>query len=230
MLAIILDSSTVISTAVLAEAGVVIAKHSSSGRALTHLHIAISNVLKSAAVRMRDIEKIGVIQGPGSWTGLHVAITSAKTLAQVYNLPLVPISFIDALALSSQPYDGLLTAIYKSPKGNIFSRSYAANAGVIEPVSDLQKLSIPELMLILKNFDRPIRLVGEISTDLAAAVQNYNIAEITFEHILYPSEDALALMVHSISDIGNDFQSMMYLEPLYMQKAGEGPQIFRKEK
>src|SRR5437773_358800 len=100
MLALVIDTSTDTSTALLADGDRIIASRSSTGKALRQLHFSIQEVLDESSARVSDLERIGVVQGPGSWTGLNVALSTAKTLAQVYNLPLIPISFLDALAYS----------------------------------------------------------------------------------------------------------------------------------
>lgn len=230
MLTIILDASTDVSTAILAIDDRVVAKRSLRGRALAQLHLCIRDVLREASVRMSDIQRVGVIQGPGSWTGLHVAIASAKTLAQVYRLPLIPISFIDALAFSCQEHKGYLVAIYNSPNGNIFSRSYEASGSRIVPKTEHQKLVTSELIAMLREIGRPIRLVGGISDETAYEIENSGVPDITFEHISYPSEAAMARIVNEAPCEGKSIQEMIFLEPLYMQSADEGPRLFRYRK
>ncbi|MFV8213956.1 tRNA (adenosine(37)-N6)-threonylcarbamoyltransferase complex dimerization subunit type 1 TsaB, partial [Streptococcus pluranimalium] len=46
-----------------------------------------------------DLEKIVVAQGPGSYTGLRVAVATAKTLAYSLGIDLVGVSSLQALAL-----------------------------------------------------------------------------------------------------------------------------------
>ncbi len=46
-----------------------------------------------------DTELIAVGQGPGSYTGMRIAVTAAKTLAWIWNKPLVGVSSLEAVAL-----------------------------------------------------------------------------------------------------------------------------------
>jgi tRNA threonylcarbamoyladenosine biosynthesis protein TsaB len=230
MLTLILDASTDVSTAILARGDSIIAERSLKGKALRQLHVAVHDVLQEATVRMSEIARIGVVQGPGSWTGLHVALSSAKTFAQVFNVPLIPISFIDALALSSQKPQGCLMVVYNSPNGTMFARRYEATGEEIVPTSEHQKLSTAVLMQTLKEIGRPIRLAGNFSVELVAAIDIAGSRAITLEYIAYPAVSAMVRMVTQAPCAAHSFQEMIFLEPLYMQLASEEPRPFGDRK
>jgi tRNA threonylcarbamoyladenosine biosynthesis protein TsaB len=230
MLTLILDASTDISTAILARGASVIAQRSLQGNALRQLHVAISDVLQEATVRMSEIDRIGVVRGPGSWTGLHVALSSAKTFAQVFNVPLIPISFIDALAYSSQQHQGFLMVVYNAPNGTIFARCYEAAGEEIVPTSEHQKLSTSVLIQTLKAIGRPIRLAGNFLVEFVAAMEISGIRDITLEYISYPAASVMVRMVTKAPGAAHSFQEMMFLEPLYMQLSSEEPRLFGDHK
>lgn len=54
----------------------------------------IKQALKEANVVMEDINAIGITFGPGLIGSLHVGLQAAKTLAWMYNLPLIPVHHI----------------------------------------------------------------------------------------------------------------------------------------
>lgn len=231
MLTILLDSSTEVSSAILMKGNGIIAKRSSKGKALTQLHKAIQNVLQDASIRMTDVQRIAVVQGPGSWTGLQVAITSANTLAQVHALPLIPISFLDAIAFSSANINEPFTVVYGSPNGNVFFRTYTASENQIVPATEHQKSTASAFIEILKEFPQPIRLVGAVAEETIAEIKNVDMAGISFEYIVYPSDLGMVKAVNQAILRGNENNdSMISLEPLYMQLASEEPQIYRNRK
>lgn len=59
---------------------------------------AIDRVLKGAGIHLEQIEGIAVSQGPGSFTGLRVGISVAKTLALSLKKPLLGVSTLEILA------------------------------------------------------------------------------------------------------------------------------------
>lgn len=58
---------------------------------------AVRTVIAQAGITPPEIDRLGVGIGPGSFTGVRIAISYAKSLAQGWRLPLAGISSFDAL-------------------------------------------------------------------------------------------------------------------------------------
>lgn len=81
------------------------------GRPAEHLHEQIQTSLSCLDIEPSDLDRIAVVVGPGSWTGLNIGVTAAKTLAQVLEIPLSPIRTLDALVAGhSEPVWALMNA------------------------------------------------------------------------------------------------------------------------
>lgn len=61
---------------------------------IENITIVIEEVLKQANLKMEEIDSIAVTYGPGLIGSLLVGLMSAKTLAYVYNKPLIPVHHI----------------------------------------------------------------------------------------------------------------------------------------
>ncbi len=57
----------------------------------------IQNFLKNNSISAKDLNMISVNCGPGSFTGIRVALTIAKVMAGELNLPLVPLNTAEIL-------------------------------------------------------------------------------------------------------------------------------------
>ena len=60
--------------------------------------VAVDELLRRAAVRKREIDAVAVSEGPGSFTGLRVGVTCAKTLAYVLGWQAVGVPSLEVMA------------------------------------------------------------------------------------------------------------------------------------
>lgn len=63
------------------------------------------DMMNEVNIKPNDIDKIILVNGPGSFTGCRIGITIAKTYAWSLNIPITTITSLEAMALTSQEYD-----------------------------------------------------------------------------------------------------------------------------
>jgi tRNA threonylcarbamoyladenosine biosynthesis protein TsaB len=101
-----IDTSTaVLAMALLQEGKVVDEVHVSAER--NHSIRLVPNIqerVKALGWSMRELEGIAIGQGPGSYTGVRIGVTVAKTMAWTLGLPLAGGSSLEALAYSYRLY------------------------------------------------------------------------------------------------------------------------------
>ena len=61
---------------------------------IENITLVIDDTLKKASMTMDDIDAIAVTYGPGLIGSLLIGVTAAKTLAYIYNKPLIPVHHI----------------------------------------------------------------------------------------------------------------------------------------
>lgn len=72
-------------------------------RALCEMSSAITHLLKTAGVRAQELDCVGVTSGPGSFTGVRLGVTVARTVAMVAGCPICPWDTLLVLAAQVLP-------------------------------------------------------------------------------------------------------------------------------
>jgi tRNA threonylcarbamoyladenosine biosynthesis protein TsaB len=102
-------------SAAIARDGEIVASRRESGNvALERGLAAVEALFEQAPLSPRELDRLAVGIGPGSFTGLRIAITYAKSLAQVWGCPLVPISSFDLLEFGSH-FERVLAVVVGRP-------------------------------------------------------------------------------------------------------------------
>src|SRR3954452_12881689 len=86
---------------------------------------AIQTLMKDCERVPADLTKIVVAKGPGSYTGVRIGVTIAKTLAWTLNIPLVGISSLEILAAGTGRYfDGYVSPIFDARRRLVYTGLY----------------------------------------------------------------------------------------------------------
>lgn len=83
----------------------------------------IDDMFKEINVSPKDISKIMVVVGPGSFTGVRIGVTIAKVYAWSLKIEIIPISSLEAMSSSISGYDYVVPAI-DARRGYVFAGIY----------------------------------------------------------------------------------------------------------
>lgn len=109
----------------------------------------LAEAFEKANLKPQDIDKIFAVNGPGSFTGIRVGLTVAKTMAYALNIPVVPISSLEVMASG---FGG--TALINARRGYVFAGSYDENLNIIYPDSYiLMNNNLQKPYISYDNFD-----------------------------------------------------------------------------
>jgi tRNA threonylcarbamoyladenosine biosynthesis protein TsaB len=224
VLTLVLDASAATSQALLSRDGELVACVAAAGRPLERLHPAIAAVAEQAGVELGALERVAVVVGPGSWTGLHVAVTTAKTLAQVHALPLVPISQLDALAWSGATHRGTIAALVDARRGVVYAATYAASGGgerAPSPTGAAERSTVEELAERLAGSEEPLLLVGDGAVAYAEQLARL-LPAATLAPWRVPRPEVLARLGGDPRAAALTGAARFALEPLYLSEDGVG--------
>lgn len=133
------------------------------------------------------MQRIGVIVGPGSFTGLRVGLSFALGLGAALDLPVVGISSLDGLA-ASVPSQGLVAAAIDARRGQVYIRLFQDGVAL----DDAQALAIEVARDLVLDSAKggSIRIVGSGGAVLAEGDERFAHAHL--DALVAPSPNALA--------------------------------------
>ena len=116
---------------------------------------AIDFLMTCLDLTPKDLDRIVVAEGPGSYTGLRIAVATARTLAHTLNIELVGMSSLLALVPSQQ--EGLVVPLMDARRNNVYAGFYENE----NPVLPEAHLSFAEVLEQVKDAEQ-VTFVGEV--------------------------------------------------------------------
>ncbi|MEC1652679.1 tRNA (adenosine(37)-N6)-threonylcarbamoyltransferase complex dimerization subunit type 1 TsaB [Bacillus vallismortis] len=121
---------------------------------------AVHTLLSDCDMTPQDLSKIVVAKGPGSYTGVRIGVTLAKTLAWSLHIPIAAVSSLETLAANGRHFDGLISPIFDARRGQVYTGLYEYKNGLLEQVVPDQNVMLAEWLEMLKEKDRPVLFLG----------------------------------------------------------------------
>ena len=152
----------------------------------------IIELFDEANITPKDLDKIIVVNGPGSFTGIRIGITIAKTIAWALNINITPISGLTAMTISCN------TNTYKMPlidarRGYVYGAIYDKdNNKVIEDshiyLQDLlDKSKDLDEVTVITNNDLDISIKKEkYDPDILKIVKTFENSDGINPHLVNP--------------------------------------------
>lgn len=124
---------------------------------------AIESLVEEIGWQAGDIDRIAVANGPGSYTGVRIAVTTAKTMAWALGADLVTYSSLQALALGiTTPSKLLVSPLFDARRQNVYTGLYQVDSGGhLKNVKADIHISLEDWLSELKDLDQDILFVGE---------------------------------------------------------------------
>lgn len=141
----------------------------------------LDSCLNKSNLKIDDIDEFYVVNGPGSFTGIRVGVTIAKTLAWSLNKTIIPLSSLELMATTKTTKKYIVPMI-DARRGNVFAGIYDNNLNNIKSDS-----------LITLN-----DLLNEINDDYELiSYDNLNL-----DNVIKPKINTLKIIKKHINDKG----------------------------
>ncbi|MBE6629815.1 MAG: tRNA (adenosine(37)-N6)-threonylcarbamoyltransferase complex dimerization subunit type 1 TsaB [Ruminococcaceae bacterium] len=163
MLILALDSTAIVASVALCRDERVIASFTvKNGN--THsetLLPMVEAVLRSANLKIEDIDLFACSVGPGSFTGVRIGTATVKGLAFGQNKNCIGVSTLEALAENLFPFDGIICPVMNARRGQVYNALFRCENGTLIRLCEDRALSVADLAAELAEAGLPFALCGD---------------------------------------------------------------------
>ncbi len=177
----------------------------------------IDHTLGFAAMTIHDIDGIAVALGPGSFTGLRIGMTTAKSIAYSIQKPIVAIPSLDALATQYLHTTLLICPILDARKKEVYTAFYRNSGADVCRISDYAVIT-PENLV--KDIQEPVLFLGDGVIPYCEQLQS-----LLGDHAMFADSAHILPRASLIAKLGSDrllagdFDDCLALTPLYIRKS-----------
>ncbi|MDU1910815.1 tRNA (adenosine(37)-N6)-threonylcarbamoyltransferase complex dimerization subunit type 1 TsaB [Fusobacterium sp.] len=175
---------------------------------------AIDSLFELSGYKIKDVDKIVVTIGPGSFTGIRIGVAIAKGLAYSLKKPIIGINELDVLAELGEEREELIVPLIDARKERVYYSQYKyENKKLIRK----EEYKDGELRDILENLkDKKVVFIGD-----GAVVNQEVIKEIMGnENIIFSKAGSIprAAVAAQMALVHTD-DNIYTLEPFYINKS-----------
>lgn len=207
-----IETATKNCSVALAKNGITIALREIAEEGYSHaekLHVFIQEIISESNLSFKDLTAIAVSQGPGSYTGLRIGVSSAKGLCYALNIPLIAIDTLQSLAAQISISDGVIIPMIDARRMEVFSAIYDSSLNNLQPVS--AEIITAESYT---NVEKKIHFLGDGAPKCKEFLKNENFQ--FHNEVIYPSAKEMSFLSYEKYK-KSDTVDVAYFEPLYVK-------------
>ena len=175
------------------------------------LHVFIEEILCENNIQFSDLNAIAVSQGPGSYTGLRIGVSSAKGLCYALNIPMIAIDTLQLLAKQIQIEDGIIIPMIDARRMEVYAAFYNQE-GIIQREISADIIDENSYSAILENHS--VYFFGNGAEKCKTTLTHPNAK---FIDGMYPlAQNMIALAEKAYAE--KKFVDVAYFEPFYLKE------------
>ncbi|MEG0249654.1 MAG: tRNA (adenosine(37)-N6)-threonylcarbamoyltransferase complex dimerization subunit type 1 TsaB [Peptostreptococcus sp.] len=190
----------------------------------------LESLFKLADITANDIDLLAVCIGPGSFTGLRIAMASVKAMAHAKDLKIVAVDSLESLAFNIADVDKKIIPILDAQGSKVYTASYKSEGSELIKLEEIEVLDIDDLLeKIEKNGEKTI-LLGEGVYKYREKIENNSLVSI-------PSPDKNISKASSVCAIALekyrkniDIHTHYDILPMYIRKSQAETQYEEKQR
>jgi tRNA threonylcarbamoyladenosine biosynthesis protein TsaB len=121
----------------------------------------IIDLLAACQLEPHDLDQLAVTRGPGSYTGIRIGVTAAKTLAWALDIPLYSESTLRLMAENGRRFPGLIVPLIDARRSRVYAAGYQQQGEQMQEVLPQQVWPIESLLTRVQEQQQPVLFLGQ---------------------------------------------------------------------
>ena len=175
---------------------------------------SIDSLFDLSGYTIKDVDKIAVTTGPGSFTGIRIGVAIAKGLAYSLKKPIIGINELDVLAETGEEREGLIVPLIDARKERVYYSQYKYENRKLVRKAEYKDGELRDILTNLKG--EKVVFIGD-----GALVNQELIKEIMGEeNIIFSKVNSIprAAMAAQMA-LQHEDDNIYTLEPFYLNKS-----------
>ncbi len=121
----------------------------------------IDRLLRDLDLTVDKITHLAVTSGPGSYTGIRIGVTTAKTIAWAKQIPLYSESSLAVLAMNGLRFEGLVVPMFDARRGRVYTGAFQFEQGKIQEAFPQQVIAVDRWLEQMASANQPVLFLGD---------------------------------------------------------------------
>lgn len=174
--------------------------------------------LKNNNLKISDLHLFSCTLGPGSFTGVRIALSTIKGVALATHKPAVGVSTLNALALNVDPTDKLICAVNDAGRGQVYTASFRyRDKGILQRLTADLCLKPQD---VLRDVQEEVICVGDGAIEYADILRKKAKKDLEIPHEIHHHIKGSAVGVLGIEKFRNgELLDINTCAPVYLRIA-----------
>ncbi len=179
----------------------------------------IENMLNISDINIKEIDLIAICEGPGSFTGLRIGMSTAKAIAHVNKLSIVGVNSLEILAGNMNLCDKKICSILDAQRTQVYYGKYKFENNDIVELQNIDVIEIDELLQELSKSNDEWILVGEAVYKYEEKIKEINnISVAASSHNVSKSSSLCSIAMNKYNK-NIDVYDCYSINPKYIRKS-----------
>lgn len=176
----------------------------------------IDYVFKASELKPQDIDIFAVADGPGSFTGLRIGVTTVKGLAHAAEKPVVGVNTLEAMAYNLPFCPYIISPIMDARREQVYNAFYKFENGQMKELAAPRAIALFECLEELQRFGERVVFLGD-----GVPVFKEKIKQVLGDAALFAPQTVNAQRASSVAEAAKNKKTVHYSElvPVYLRQS-----------